>query len=150
MYSPSNLVACYPPPGEAGDNPLYYKTNAPLWLPDGVAITPIKYVEGGTMTPASIGPTVKKMEKVTTKTNTTLQTICEKWAELTYYEKTLLPEVAELTIPMDLSIEPGTLCIASTKGGEASFTGLIWKVTHKLVVNNSAVTQLLLRPIILN
>jgi len=147
-YSPSSLIACYPQPPGAKDTVLFYKTNAPLWLPDGTAIVPIKYVKGGVMNPASIEPTRDKLEKVTKQVRTSLQTICEEWAELTYNEKVLLPETAELTIPMDLSIEPGTLCYATAVNDEAAeFQGLVWRVTHRLECDKSAVTQLVLRPV---
>ena len=148
-YSPTNIVACFPEPPSGGDPVLFHKTNAPLWLPDGASVTPIKYTPNGTMTPDSIEPIVDKTSKATLKTLTTLQNICQQWAEGVHKEKTLVPKTAELTIPMDLEIQPGAICDASSSDG-TSFSGLVWNVTHKLVVNERAVTQIIFRPIIFN
>ena len=142
-YTPTSLVACYPAeitPDEA----VFYKVNAPLWFPDGISVDPIP-MSNKPMDPETIEATVHATEKHTLKTRTTIQTLCDTWAELVFSESYEWSNVVHITVPLNLNLQVGALYTSCNAGG--SFMGIIWTIRHKIVISTSAITQLTLRAV---
>ena len=134
--APDSLIASYPG-GSFTEKSSIVKSYAPSWMPDAGNLVPIH--RAGT-NPISIDKLDKqdKDKKQNEKSQLSgLQTICMEWAKLEYARRALLPVSCMLTLPLDLSIDPGKRYTYDMPAGKLS--GVVWSVRHSIRAGTTSV-----------